>query len=133
MNIQLRRTAVGLAAVALVAAGCTTKDANDSAGGSTGDDASTGTSTGPVTLKDGSQVKLALIPGGAHPYFQPWKTTADQAKTDFEARRRHLQRDRRVGPGASRTTCSTRSPRRATTRSASSACRRPTSTPRSRT
>ena len=37
-----------------------------------------------MVLKDGSKVKLALIPGGAHPYFQPWKATADQDKTDFK-------------------------------------------------
>ncbi|MGW6280532.1 sugar ABC transporter substrate-binding protein [Kribbella sp. NPDC055071] len=79
----MRRTAVCLAALALVA-GCTTKNSSDSSGTSTGDDASTSTSSGPVTLKDGSKVKLALIPGGAHPYFQPWKTTAEQDKTDFK-------------------------------------------------
>jgi ribose transport system substrate-binding protein len=79
-----RRTALCLAAVAIVATGCTTKNTNDTASGSSGADASTGTSTGPVTLKDGSQVKLALIPGGAHPYFQPWKTTAQLDKTDFK-------------------------------------------------
>jgi ribose transport system substrate-binding protein len=28
-------------------------------------------------------VKIALVPGGAHPYFQPWKTAGAQAKTDF--------------------------------------------------
>jgi len=30
-----------------------------------------------------AQVKVALVPGGAHPYFQPWKAAAQQAKTDF--------------------------------------------------
>ena len=30
-----------------------------------------------------AQVKIALVPGGAHPYFQPWKTAGAQAKTDF--------------------------------------------------
>jgi ribose transport system substrate-binding protein len=30
-----------------------------------------------------AQVKLALVPGGAHPYFQPWKTAGAKAKTDF--------------------------------------------------
>jgi len=29
-------------------------------------------------------VKVALIPGGAHPYFQPWIEAGEQAKTDFE-------------------------------------------------
>ena len=83
MNVSLRRTVLCLATVAL-AAGCTTKSGNESSGTGTGDDASASASSGPVTLKDGSQVKLALIPGGAHPYFQPWKTTADQDKTEFK-------------------------------------------------
>lgn len=83
MTVNLRTTAVFLAAVALVA-GCTTKNTDDSGSASTGDDASTSNSSGPVTLKDGAQVKLALIPGGAHPYFQPWKTTAQLDKTDFK-------------------------------------------------
>ena len=26
---------------------------------------------------------MALVPGGPHPYFQPWKAAAQQAKTDF--------------------------------------------------
>src|SRR3954465_7792390 len=30
-----------------------------------------------------AQVKLALVPGGAHPYFQPWKTAGAKAKADF--------------------------------------------------
>ena len=30
-----------------------------------------------------AQVKVALVPGGAHPYFQPWKTAGAKAKTDF--------------------------------------------------
>lgn len=79
-----RKTAVGLALVALATTGCSTKNSNETAGGTAGDDASTGTSNGPVELKDGSKVKLALIPGGAHPYFQPWKTTAELDKTDFK-------------------------------------------------
>ncbi|HZX05726.1 substrate-binding domain-containing protein [Kribbella sp.] len=82
MNLTLRRTALCLAAIAL-AAGCTTKSA-DKTGSTGGGSGSTSTSSGPVTLKDGSQVKLALIPGGAHPYFQPWKTTADRDKTEFK-------------------------------------------------
>jgi ribose transport system substrate-binding protein len=84
MTVALRRTALCLATFALVATGCTTKPADSTSGGAPKDDASSGASSGPVTLKDGSQVKLALIPGGAHPYFQPWKTTADTDKTDFK-------------------------------------------------
>jgi ribose transport system substrate-binding protein len=80
-----RRTAVaGLAVVALAATGCSTKSSSDSTGGTAGDDASTGSTGGPVTLKDASSVKLALIPGGAHPYFQPWKATAELDKTEFK-------------------------------------------------
>ncbi len=30
-----------------------------------------------------SEVKLALVPGGPHPYFQPWKSAGEKAKTDF--------------------------------------------------
>jgi ribose transport system substrate-binding protein len=29
------------------------------------------------------QVKVALVPGGPHPYFQPWKAAMAKAKTDF--------------------------------------------------
>ncbi len=59
---------VGLLAVLLVAVGCTKKT----------DDTASSSTRGP------DQVKIALVPGGAHPYFQPWKTTATQAKTDFK-------------------------------------------------
>ena len=30
-----------------------------------------------------AQVKVALVPGGPHPYFQPWKAALQQAKADF--------------------------------------------------
>lgn len=85
IRFSARRTAVaGLALIALAATGCTTKNAESTSNGTAGSDTSASASSGPVTLKDGSQVKLALVPGGAHPYFQPWKTTADQDKTDFK-------------------------------------------------
>lgn len=32
---------------------------------------------------DFSKVKVALVPGGAHPYFQPWIVGGKQAVTDF--------------------------------------------------
>lgn len=78
-----RKTAVGLALVAVVGSGCSNPDTS-TASGSTDGDTSTSTSAGPVELKDGSQVKLALIPGGAHSYFQQWKTTAERDRTDFK-------------------------------------------------
>lgn len=52
----------------LAATGCARKD--DTQGGST---AAAG-----KTAKD---AKVALVPGGPHPYFQPWKTAGDAAKT----------------------------------------------------
>ncbi len=70
---------VGVVVIGLVAAaGCTTK--SDSTSTSTTPAAAAKSSEakpaagGPLELKDGSKVKLALVPGGAHPYFQPWKT-----------------------------------------------------------
>jgi ribose transport system substrate-binding protein len=35
------------------------------------------------TVLQPAAVKVALVPGGAHPYFQPWKTAGAKAKTDF--------------------------------------------------
>jgi ribose transport system substrate-binding protein len=54
--------------VALVATGCTKKSAEGTAGAQ---------SLSPA------KVKIAYVPGGPHPYFQPWKTAMNQAKTDF--------------------------------------------------
>ncbi|MDT4982618.1 MAG: ribose transport system substrate-binding protein, partial [Pseudonocardiales bacterium] len=54
--------------VALVATGCTKKSDQSAAGGQ---------SVSPA------KVKIAYVPGGPHPYFQPWKTAMNQAKTDF--------------------------------------------------
>jgi ribose transport system substrate-binding protein len=64
-----RNTLLALAATAVLAiglAGCTQA-------GSTGSGSST----------DASSVKIALIPGGSHPYFQPWIKAGAQAKKDF--------------------------------------------------
>ncbi|MCW3816000.1 sugar ABC transporter substrate-binding protein [Micromonospora sp. DR5-3] len=73
----MKRTAlvhigVGLAAFALTAttAACTKKsdaDAGDTAG-----------------RKTPEQMKVALVPGGSHPYFQPWKDAGAKAKADFK-------------------------------------------------
>jgi len=62
------RALAGVAALAVVAAGCS-KKADD-----TGDDAAT---------MSADQVKVALVPGGPHPYFQPWKAAGEQAVADF--------------------------------------------------
>lgn len=38
---------------------------------------------GAPTAGGAESVKIALVPGGPHPYFQPWITGGDQAKADF--------------------------------------------------
>ncbi|WP_127502917.1 sugar ABC transporter substrate-binding protein [Actinoplanes solisilvae] len=65
------RLGLGAAAIGLLAtAGCTKKSDNETAAASSG--------------KAADQVKVALVPGGAHPYFQPWKTAATEAKTELK-------------------------------------------------
>ncbi|ANJ27508.1 sugar ABC transporter substrate-binding protein [Agromyces aureus] len=55
-------------ALALTTAACTSKAANTEASAEGGDLAS---------------VNVALVPGGSHPYFQPWKAAGELAVTDF--------------------------------------------------
>jgi len=70
MKRPFRRLATGAVLLVLFsAAGCTKK---------TDDTAGTTAKLAP------DQVKVALVPGGAHPYFQPWKTTAATAKAEFK-------------------------------------------------
>jgi ribose transport system substrate-binding protein len=69
-----RRAAVagltaGVAVLAVLASGCTKQDSSDKAGDKAG--------------KAASDVKVALVPGGPHPYFQPWKAVGAEAKTQF--------------------------------------------------
>ena len=60
---------VAVLALAITAtAACTKK--SDSAAPGTG-------------AKAANTVKIALVPGGAHPYFQPWKDASGKAKTEF--------------------------------------------------
>jgi ribose transport system substrate-binding protein len=66
---MFQRVMAGALALALIgAAGCSRKDDSDTAGSK---------------LDKTSEVKVALVPGGAHPYFQPWKTGGEKAKSDF--------------------------------------------------
>lgn len=60
-------TTIGLV---LATAACTSKAAND------GD-------AGPAPAEGLGSVNVALVPGGSHPYFQPWKPAGEQAVTDF--------------------------------------------------
>lgn len=39
--------------------------------------------SGSAELTDGSEVKLALVPGGSHPYFQPWKGAGKAAAEEL--------------------------------------------------
>lgn len=73
---SITRPGAGIAAAAAAAAlllaltGCTSAAQNSG-------------STGGGKAESASSVKLALVPGGAHPYFQPWKEWGAKAKTDF--------------------------------------------------
>jgi ribose transport system substrate-binding protein len=66
MKRPLLRLGTAATALLLLVAGCTKKSDNDTA----------------TSSRAPGQVKIALIPGGAHPYFQPWKTVADTVKTE---------------------------------------------------
>ena len=65
---------IGAVAAALVLAGA----------GIAGCSKKADTAGGKSTALKPADVKIALVPGGAHPYFQPWKTAGAQAKTDFK-------------------------------------------------
>jgi ribose transport system substrate-binding protein len=77
-----RRRAVLSATVTVVllagsTAACTIKNSGDP--GPAGA-ASAQTGSGSAELADGSGTKVALVPGGAHPYFQPWKKAGAEAR-----------------------------------------------------
>jgi ribose transport system substrate-binding protein len=55
----------------LAAAGCAKQTTNAASGAPA------------ANAMSAAQVKVAFVPGGPHPYFQPWKTAMQQAKTDF--------------------------------------------------
>ncbi len=58
---------VAVVAIALCAVGC-----------------SRNTTHSDQTKLEPAQVKVALVPGGPHPYFQPWKDALQKAKADFK-------------------------------------------------
>ncbi|MFC9465574.1 sugar ABC transporter substrate-binding protein [Streptomyces coelicoflavus] len=68
--------AVTLVLLAAVSSACTIKNSDEPG---TAAAASGRAGGGTAELADGSGVKVALIPGGAHPYFQPWKTAGEKA------------------------------------------------------
>lgn len=58
---------VTVAAVAIVVSACTQAPGASEGGGAA----------------SASSVKIALVPGGPHPYFQPWIVGGDEAKAEF--------------------------------------------------
>lgn len=83
MRFPIRSVLPGVVTAALLAAGttaCTYKNSGASSGGQAAPAARTGSG---ADLVDGSGTKVALVPGGAHPYFQPWKTAGATAKKTY--------------------------------------------------
>ncbi|MEU9947553.1 substrate-binding domain-containing protein [Streptomyces sp. NPDC047939] len=82
MRLPTGSVVPGLLAVAVLLAStaCTVKTSGESendrprASGRTG---------GGAELADGSGTEVALVPGGAHPYFQPWKTAGAAAEKAY--------------------------------------------------
>ncbi|MBL1098359.1 sugar ABC transporter substrate-binding protein [Streptomyces coffeae] len=70
-------TAAATFLVLVAASACTVKNSGDT--GPAGN-APAKRGGGTAELADGSGVKIALVPGGAHPYFQPWKRAGADAK-----------------------------------------------------
>jgi ribose transport system substrate-binding protein len=72
--LPLRRSGtvavVALLSAALSLSACSTKSGGASAAGG-------------QSPSDFKSVRVALVPGGAHPYFQPWKAGGEQAVKDF--------------------------------------------------
>ena len=69
--VRVGLSALGIAAL-VVTAGCSTRGAD---AGSAGSAAPAATSA--------AEVKVALVPGGPHPYFQPWKQALEQSRTQL--------------------------------------------------
>jgi ribose transport system substrate-binding protein len=74
--------AATLVGLSLLAAGCGEESGSDGSAVAGGSDKAVGPE-GVVGLHDGGSVKVALVPGGPHPYFQPWKEYGGRAKADF--------------------------------------------------
>lgn len=83
MHLPTRAVVPGVlvAAVLMASSACTVKNSGEP----TGDrpQASGRSGGGGAELADGSGTKVALVPGGAHPYFQPWKKAGATAKKQY--------------------------------------------------
>jgi ribose transport system substrate-binding protein len=73
---------VAVAVLAAGAAGCTMKNSGEPAAAASGGAQVPGDGT--AKLVDGSGTKVALVPGGAHPYFQPWKQAGAAARATYK-------------------------------------------------
>jgi ribose transport system substrate-binding protein len=79
--VWYRQATVGLALVILAGTGCSADHSSTEAGDLPGAER---ISTGPVEVRDGSQVSLALVVGGADPFSRPWKAIAQKGKAEFK-------------------------------------------------
>ncbi|MFI6275280.1 sugar ABC transporter substrate-binding protein [Streptomyces sp. NPDC050988] len=83
MRFPTRSVLPGVVAAVVLASGtaaCTYKNSGTESGGQAAPAARTG---GGAELVDGSRTKVALVPGGAHPYFQPWKAAVTTARKTY--------------------------------------------------
>lgn len=69
-HVRLGAVIAAAAALTLALGGCTPQNSGSADGGDGGSG----------TLSD---VRVALVPGGAHPYFQPWIAAGEKAAKDF--------------------------------------------------
>ncbi|MFF4764356.1 sugar ABC transporter substrate-binding protein [Streptomyces sp. NPDC001292] len=76
-RITVLPAAVTLVLLVTASSACTVKNSDEpgAAGAASGK-----AGVGSAELADGSKTKVALVPGGAHPYFQPWKQAGEEAK-----------------------------------------------------
>ena len=81
-SLLLARAAPILVAVSLLAAGCGEDSGDAGATANAGPRAAVGPE-GAVQVRDGGSVKVALVPGGPHPYFQPWRDYGSRAENDL--------------------------------------------------
>ncbi|MFB7509298.1 sugar ABC transporter substrate-binding protein [Streptomyces broussonetiae] len=84
MRPPTRSVLSGAAAVAVLMAGsaaCTIKNSGSPSGVQAPVAAKSG--TGPAELADASGIRVALVPGGAHPYFQPWRAAGVATKKKY--------------------------------------------------
>ncbi|MFF1914701.1 substrate-binding domain-containing protein [Streptomyces sp. NPDC058239] len=84
MLLRTRAVLPGVLAVVVLTAGsaaCTVKTSDEPTGERPRASARAGAGT--AELVDGSGTEVALVPGGAHPYFQPWKTAGATARKTY--------------------------------------------------